>query len=230
MKEKPDRRWISLLLAVFMIFTLTASTISSPNAALMGIDVSQYNGTIDWDRVAASGVAFSFVKAGSTNSGMDPAFVANVTGAKAAGIRTGVYLYSYATDVTSAVEEADLLLQWIAPYGITDPVAFDIENQENLDPETVTAICNAFCDTVAAAGYYPIVYTYRNFYARQLTTDLRYDTWIAQYNTSTCDISDCGIWQYSSEGRIPGIATSVDVNLMLKDYSSILQAAKEQKN
>ncbi|MBP5598037.1 MAG: glycoside hydrolase, partial [Pseudobutyrivibrio sp.] len=95
---------------------MTLSVSVTAKAAAAGIDVSKYQGAINWSAVAASGVSFTFIKAGSTNKGMDPYFVSNVQGAQAAGIRTGVYIYSYATTPEAAAAEAELLLQWIEPY------------------------------------------------------------------------------------------------------------------
>ncbi|MCR5715304.1 MAG: hypothetical protein K6G23_00465 [Lachnospiraceae bacterium] len=212
------------LLVGALVASLSVSTVTTSNAAVLGIDVSKYNGAIDWNAVASAGVAFTFIKAGSTNSGVDPQFVNNITNAQAAGIRTGVYIYSYAMSVEEAVNEANLLLEWIAPYGVNFPVAFDIESraQSALDPATITAMCNAFCDVINNAGYYPIVYTYKNFFKGHMTSDLRYDYWIAQYKSETCDIGGYSVWQYSSTGSIPGISGAVDLNWMVKDFSGVI--------
>ena len=104
-------RLTKTILALSLVAVLSLSSTVVVNAASLGIDVSKYQGGINWGAVPSSGVTYAFIKAGSTKSGVDPAFAANVTGAQAAGIRTGVYIYSYATSVEGAINEANLLLQ-----------------------------------------------------------------------------------------------------------------------
>lgn len=222
-KSQKPLRLMKTFLALALTAVLSFSTVATADAASLGIDVSRWQGAINWAAVPASGVTYTFIKVGSTNSGIDPYFAANVLGAQAAGIRTGVYLYSYATSVEAAINEAALVLQWIEGFNINFPVAFDIEDkvQAGLDANTVTAMCNAFCDVIASAGYQPIVYTGANFYRKHMTADLRYDIWIAQYADS-CDIPGNAIWQASCTGSIPGISGSVDINYMNKDYHSLI--------
>lgn len=217
------RTFFKSTIAISLAVSLFISAGIGTHAATLGIDVSKWNGGIDWRSVAASGVSYAFVKVGSTKSGIDPAFAANVTAAQANGIRTGVYIYSYATSVEAAINEANLVLQWIEGYNINFPIAFDIEDktQRGLDANTVTAMCNAFCDVIAAAGYHPIVYTYTNFHNGHITPHLRYDKWIAQYG-STCNVPGYSIWQSSQTGRIPGVPNNVDINYMAKDYHSLI--------
>ena len=134
---------------------MTARAVSPRGAIAQGVDVSKYNGNIDWKQVASAGMKFALIKAGSTNSGIDPNFDANIRGAQAVGIKTGVYIYSYATTPEEAIEEANLVLQWIAPYTVNFPVVFDIEDRchKNLSTEQLIAIINSFCMTIDAAGY-----------------------------------------------------------------------------
>lgn len=207
-------------LAVCMTF---ATPITADAAGAQGIDVSKYQGGINWGAVAQSGISYAFIKVGSTKSGVDPYFAANVQGAQAAGVRTGVYIYSYATSVEAAAQEAQLVLQWIEPYNINFPVAFDIEDsiQKGLDANTCTAMANAFCSTISAAGYTPILYTYTNFYKSHFTSALAYDKWIAQYSDHN-DIAGWAIWQNSSSGSVPGISGRVDMNIAAKDYTAFI--------
>ncbi|MCR5580243.1 MAG: hypothetical protein K6F66_01525 [Pseudobutyrivibrio sp.] len=209
-------------LAVCMILS---TPLSVSAAGAQGVDVSKYQGSINWAAVAQSGVSYTFIKVGSTKSGVDPYFAANVQGAQAVGIRTGVYIYSYATTVEAAVQEAQLVLQWIEPYNINFPVAFDIEDsvQKGLDANTCTAMANAFCGTIAAAGYTPILYTYTNFYKAHFTSGLAYDKWIAQYSDHN-DIAGWAIWQYTSGGAVAGINGRVDMNVAAKDYTAFIPA------
>lgn len=215
--------FIKTTFALFLAVTVSLMSTISVNAAALGIDVSKYQGSIDWGAVPASGVSYTFIKVGSTKSGIDPAFASNVAGAQAAGIRTGVYIYSYAASVEAAMYEANLVLQWIEGYNINFPIAFDIEDdiQKGLDANTVTAMCNAFCDVIASAGYHPLVYTGADFYRRHMTSNLRYDIWIAQYG-SACEIPGHAVWQASYQGSVAGVAGNVDINYMYKDYHNLI--------
>ncbi|MBR5649873.1 GH25 family lysozyme [Pseudobutyrivibrio sp.] len=210
----------ALVLAAVMTLSvpLTASA-----AGEQGIDVSKYQGAINWAAVAQSGISYTFIKVGSTKSGVDPYFAANVQGAQAAGIRTGVYIYSYATTVEAAAQEAQLVLQWIEGYNINFPVAFDIEDkvQKGLDANTCTQLANTFCSIIAQAGYTPILYTYTNFYKAHFTSALMYDKWIAQYADHN-DIAGWAIWQYSSGGAVPGVNGRCDMNIAAKDYTAFI--------
>ena len=212
--------------AIMMAICMTLSVPMTANATgAQGIDVSKYQHEINWGAVAQSGISYAFIKVGSTNSGIDPYFAANVQGAQAAGIRTGVYIYSYATSVEAAAMEAQLVLQWIEPYNINFPVAFDIEDnvQKGLDANTCTAMANTFCSIIASAGYTPLVYTYTNFYKWHFTSALAYDKWIAQYADHN-DTAGWTIWQYSSSGAVPGINGRVDMNIAAKDYGAYIPA------
>lgn len=208
-----------MLSAALIVSTpLTASA-----AGIQGIDVSKYQGGINWAAVAQSGITYTFIKVGSSNSGIDPYFAANVKGAQAAGIRTGVYIYSYATSVEAAIQEAQLVVQWIEGYNINFPVAFDIEDktQKGLDANTCTAMANAFASVINQAGYTPILYTYTNFYKSHFTSALACDKWIAQYADHN-DIAGWAIWQYSSGGAVPGVNGRVDMNVAVKDYTAFI--------
>lgn len=214
------KSFTALALAAVMTFSMP---ISAEAAGNQGVDVSKYQGNINWTAVAQSGVTYAFIKVGSTKSGIDPYFAKNVAGAQAAGIRTGVYIYSYATTVEAAAQEAQLVLQWIEPYSINFPVAFDIEDstQKGLDANTCTAIANTFCTIISQAGYTPLLYTYTNFYKTHFTSALVADKWIAQYADHN-DIAGWTIWQYSSSGAVPGIAGRVDMNVAAKDYTAFI--------
>lgn len=224
MKEAMKKsRFMKCLLSMILAVTLFASTPVSAQANVLGIDVSRYNGTIDWSQVAASGVTYAFIRVGTTKGGVDIKFHENVLNAQMNGIRTGVYIYSYAGSVAEAVNEAHLVLQWIENYNINFPVVYDIEDsvQKKLDPNTVTAMCNAFCDVIYSAGYYPMIYTGANFYRNYITPELRYDKWIAHY-AQACGIPGYDIWQASNTGKIPGVAGNVDIDYMVKDYRNII--------
>ena len=214
------------VLAIAMLGMMPVSEVRAVNAngaIARGIDVSKHNGAVNWSQVAASGIKFTFIKVGSTNSGIDPNFAANITGAQAAGLKTGVYIYSYATTPEQAANEANLVLQWIAPYTVNYPVVFDIEDkcQKNLSNQQLIDIVNAFCTVIDAAGYYPMVYSSKNMFAQRLST-VGWDKWVAQYN-DTCEYNNnvC-FWQYSSSGSVSGVNGRVDVNYQYKDFSSLI--------
>lgn len=200
-----------------------ARAVSSSGSIARGIDVSKHNGAVNWSQVAASGIQFAFIKAGSTNSGIDPQFAANITGAQAAGLKTGVYIYSYATTPEEAANEANLLLQWIAPYTVNYPVVFDIEDKchKNLSNQQLIDIINAFCTVIDGEGYYPMVYSSKNMFAQKLSI-VGWDKWVAQYNDSCEYNNNVCFWQYSSHGSVNGVSGRVDVNYQYKDYSSLI--------
>lgn len=197
--------------------------VTSSGSIAKGIDVSMHNGTVNWGQVANSGIAFTFIKVGSTKSGVDPQFAANITGAQAAGLKTGIYLYSYATTPEQAANEANLVLQWIEPYTVNYPIVFDIEDKchKNLSDQQLIDIINAFCTTIDAAGYYPMVYSNKNMFVQKLSIT-GWDKWVAQYN-DTCEYNNnvC-FWQYSSHGSVNGVGGRVDVNYQYKDYSNLI--------
>lgn len=230
MKIRKIRRGMKQIAALCAAATLMfvpvqqVHAIGASSSIARGIDVSKHNLAIDWSQVPSSGVSFVFVKAGSTNSGVDPYFDANMQGASAAGLRTGVYLYSYATTVEQAQNEANLLMQWISNYTISYPVVYDIEDpcHKNMSQEQLQALINTFCSTVEANGYHPVVYSSKNMFQNKIG-DIRYDKWVAQY-ADALQYEGASFWQNTSHGKVPGIPTRVDMNYQFKDYSSIIVA------
>lgn len=196
---------------------------------IKGIDVSKYQGQIDWPAVRADGVEFAMVRAGY---GMyahqkDPYFDQNVQGAQAAGVHVGAYHYSYAQSVEDARREAELFLSWIAPYSLDYPVAFDIEDgsQEGLSSETLTQIVEAFCGAVEAAGYYTMVYANKYWLQHKLIYDRikRWDIWLAHYAAVTDYDKEHGIWQCSSREQIAGISGNCDLDWSYRDYPALIR-------
>lgn len=220
------RKAWAVILTVAMLGMMPVSeahAVNANGAIARGIDVSKHNGAINWSQVAASGVQFTFIKVGSTNSGIDPQFAANITGAQAAELKTGVYIYSYATTPEQAANEANLVLQWIAPYTVNYPVVFDIEDKchKNLSNQQLIDIINAFCTVIDGAGYYPVVYSGKNMFAQKLS-NVGWDKWVAQYNDNCEYNNNVCFWQYSSNGSVNGVGGRVDVNYQYKDYSSLI--------
>lgn len=223
MCKKLSKSFLCLALIVSMaISPLTQMKVEA--APVTGIDVSVYQGDINWSAVKASGVQFAFVRVGTTKKGIDAKFAQNMAGANAAGIRTGVYIYSYATTVEAAAYEANLVLQSVQPYTVSFPIAIDIEDsvQKACTPDQLAAIANTFCSIIYSAGYYPIVYGSKNW----LTTRIGatgFDKWVAQYNTA-CEYPNPAVWQYTSSGSVAGINGRVDMNILYKDYNSYIIA------
>lgn len=193
----------------------------------MGIDVSKYQGKINWQKVAAEGVEFVFLRLGlrGYESGKlveDETFQANIKGATEHGIKVGVYFFSQAITVEEAVEEANFVLERIAPYNIECPVVFDVERvgsssarMNQLTPQERTDVTIAFLDTIEAAGYKSMFY--HNMETALLLLELErlkdYDRWFAYYGEELYYPYAYGVWQYSEKGRVNGISGDVDMNI-----------------
>lgn len=223
------KRFAKPCFALFLACIFSLMPVISPlavnatGAIATGVDVSKHNGAINWGAAAASGVSFAFIKVGSTNSGVDPQFASNITNAQNAGIRTGVYIYSYATNVEQAVNEANLVLNWINNYTVNFPVVYDVEDavHRGKSKEELAAMANAFCATIEAAGYHPMVYASKNWFTERIG-GIGYDKWVAQYNDS-CEYSgNVSFWQSTSSANINGFNSRVDFNYQYKDYSSLI--------
>lgn len=213
---------LALVLSCSAAPVTTSKAVGVESAIAVGIDVSKYQGTIDWNAVAAQGITFAFIKAGSAKGGVDPYFDYNMKAAAAAGLRTGVYIYSYATSVEGAVAEANWVLGMIDPYMVSFPVVYDIEDDVHkaLDPGTLSLMSNAFCTVIENAGYYPMVYSGRNFHRDRLP-GVAYDKWVAQYSAAL-EYDGASIWQATSKGALAGISGNVDMNYLFKDYTPLI--------
>lgn len=215
---------ILLTVAAAFLFMLTpVNKTEAEAAAVSGIDVSAYQGVINWNAVAASGVKFAMVRVGNTKYGLDKYFVQNVVGANAAGIRVGAYVYSYAMNPAEAAADAQLAVSAMGNLPISFPVAIDIEDpsQVNLSQAEQLAIVNTFCSVIYAAGYQPMVYSYKNWLATKLGVTA-WDHWVANYSGAMGFPGT--MWQYSSSGAVPGIAGNCDVNYVMKDYFTTIPA------
>lgn len=193
-----------------------------------GIDVSEYQGVIDWEAVAADGIDFAFLRVGyrgSTEGQLyaDEHFTSNLMAAREAGIECGVYFFSQATSVEEAQEEAALTLELLGGYPLEYPVAFDYEaapgtRAAEVDKDTVTQLTKAFCDAIRAGGYEVMIYGNR-YHLRDLDyfEVADYLVWLADYSDTPTYEHPLAIWQYASEGTVAGIDTNVDLNLDLRD-------------
>ena len=198
---------------------------------MKGIDVSKHQGKIDWKKVKNAGVEFAMIRAGygRYDNQKDSQFETNYAGAKAVGIPVGAYHYSYAKTVEQAKKEAKTFLAWIKGKTFEFPVAFDIEDnsQVNLGKQLISDIIRAFCETVEAAGYYVSVYANKDWLVNRIDDDCKkkYDTWLAEWRSGKPSYTGTyGLWQYTSDGSVSGINGRVDMNECYKDYPSIMKA------
>ena len=195
--------------------------------SVLGIDVSYWQGgTIDWQQVKAAGVEFAMIRAGWRGSEQgvlaeDDYAQINYAGATAAGIKVGAYFFSQAVSVTEAVEEANFLLDIIKDWRLEMPVVYDWEfvsadsRTGKVSARTLTDCTKAFCNTVALAGYEPMVYfnkdqSFERLYLNELT---QYGFWLAQYDTVLNYPYKIDMWQYTETGAVPGIPGDVDINV-----------------
>lgn len=191
---------------------------------MQGIDVSKWNGDIDWSKVKKAGVEFVLISCGTSQSSID-SFEKNYKEAKNNGIMVGVYRYSYAKTEESAVKEAQSLLNNIKGKQLEFPIVIDIEDSSltKLSRQEKTDIVKAFCEEIENAGYYAMYYCNLNWLNSHLYKDQlsKYDLWLAQWNVTEPSV-ECGIWQMYDNGEIDGISGNVDMNMSFKDYPSIM--------
>lgn len=191
---------------------------------LWGIDVSKYQGNINWRKVAAAGVKFAMLRVVSTNKEglyVDPTFEQNYKGAKENGIPVGVYLFTYAQNEAEQNEELRLMFETLKGKTLEYPVALDVEdvNTASIGKDKLTALTKRGLDIIAQTGYKPILYTGTNYKANYLdmTKLASYDLWLADCRTSYNGKGKSQMWQYSQE-NIAGINGKCDVNYCYKKY------------
>lgn len=216
-----------------------------------GIDVSYHNGTLDWSTIKAAGVDFAILRAAYRGYGTegtlvrDAKFAEYMQGAMSQGIPVGAYIYSQAITTAEAVQEANYILNIVRGYSLDLPIVFDYEfagvktgrldsawSSGKLNKSKMTDIALAFCDTIKNAGYDAMVYANKTFLSKNLDHEVienaGYDVWLAHYTTNTNYTGDYKIWQYTSSGRIPGIANKVfDCNFM---YSGTISMSLKISN
>lgn len=210
---------------------------------MKGIDVSQHNGNIDYDKVKANGIDFVIIRIAYGQRAVDPKAIENIEGAINAGIPFGVYTYSYALNTASATNEANLVIETLAPYKdkITYPVVIDMEDADHYKArygmpsnETLVDICKTECDIFKDNGYTPMIYASKSWFDNQLNSDTLkdIDKWIAWWKTGADEQFDhetYTIWQYTSNGTVDGINGRVDMNIGYKDYSEGKEIEVETK-
>ncbi|HEX3076769.1 MAG TPA: GH25 family lysozyme [Lachnospiraceae bacterium] len=191
---------------------------------ITGIDVSKWQGAIQWDLVPSAGIEFAMIRSSFGSENVDPMFEANYQGAKENGISVGVYHYSYATTIEKAATEVQFLIDTLDGKQFEYPICIDIEDkcQSSLDMETLTDIVLVYLNGLEDAGYYPMIYSSKKWFTTKLddTRLAEYDHWLAQWGTSITYPGKVDIWQYTSSGSVSGIAGRVDMNTSFVDYKT----------
>lgn len=196
----------------------------------LGIDVSHYQGDIDWEKVKAAGIEFVFVRLGYRGYGedgilkLDTNFEKNIQGARAAGLDVGVYFFAQAVNEKEAIEEAEFVLEALIEYDLQMPVVYDPESilheearTDDVTGEQFTKNTKAFCETIEKSGYEAMVYCNMLWQAFELDLEelADYPIWYADYETYPQTPYHFDIWQYSSEGAVDGIQGNVDLNIQM---------------
>ena len=230
---------LSFLACATMLFVSSVTVFASGPVIHRGIDVSEWQGYIDWSRVKSSGIEFAMIRCGWSTGidgpEIDQRFYENVRNAKAAGMPIGVYHYSYARTVDEARQEAEHCLDIIRRCDCTFeyPIVFDIEEEDKKwilgatggDRRIITDMVKAFCSRIEQAGYYASFYANPNWLNNYMYSDELlsiYDFWLAHWGVGEPS-RKCGIWQYTSEGSVPGINGNVDLDYAYKDYPSVMR-------
>ena len=213
-----------------VMYTFGGDGALSQSSGNRGIDVSKYQGNIDWGAVAASGINFAIIRVGyrGSSSGaliQDPNFKKNISGATKAGIKVGLYFFTQAVNEAEAVEEASMAMSLASGYKVTYPIFIDTERASDgrangLSKSARTAVVKAFCQTIRNGGYKAGVYASKSWYANQLNASALngYCIWVAQYNSSCTYSEKYDMWQYSSKGSVSGIKGNVDMNISYTGY------------
>ncbi len=203
------------------------------SVSYLGVDLSKYNGDVDFGALKESGIDFVMLRLGSRGYGsgqimLDEKFEENIKKATGAGLEIGVYFFSQAITEQEAVEESNFIIQTLANYKITYPIAFDMEYVQNdkaridaLSREDKTTVAKAFLENTKVAGYKPMIYGTKEWLIKHidLTKLTDYDIWLSQQK----DIPDYPykfqMWQYTLEGKASGVDGDVNLNISFVDYS-----------
>ncbi len=207
--------------------------LNGKKSSFRGIDVSSYQKNIDWEKVAAAGVDFAMIRSGSRGYGsgkivLDERCEDNMRGCSENGIKIGLYYESQAVNVLEAVEEANYCLASINGHHIEYPLVFvseavvnDSFRTENLTKEELTAIAKAFCDTVRAYGFTPMIGATKKQLALKMDLSVLsdYDIWLFDTDETSVFPYRYNMWQYSETGEVDGIDGYVDLDISFTDYS-----------
>ncbi|WP_081779895.1 GH25 family lysozyme [Butyrivibrio proteoclasticus] len=222
---------------------VSASNVGENTSVTYGIDVSRFQGTINWEQVAGTGIDFAMIRVGYRDAKTgeikaDSNAKYNMQEAEKYGIKIGAYFFSTAISSDEAVEEANWVTSYIAQYPITYPVGYNCEGfdnassrQVNMSQDDRSAVAMAFLGQIYSAGYTPIFYASQGELAGDAkwntsTIEQKYKIWIAWYNQDTSSIAkgpaysgQCAMWQYTNQGTVAGISGKVDVDVAYFGYN-----------
>lgn len=198
---------------------------------MTGIDVSSYQGKIDWKAVKEDGIEFVMIRCGFRDALTgelfdDPMFEENVEGALKQGLQVGVYFFSAACNQEELFEEANFVIDRIKPYAITMPVAYDMELFQgdqgriiDLSPNEKTQLVLTFCEKIKKAGADPMIYGNESWLTQQIVYEeiQEIPIWYAAYRDVPNTQIDFKMWQYSEQGSVNGISGPVDMNILFTD-------------
>ncbi len=201
---------------------------------LKGIDVSTYQGIINWEKAKADGIQFAILRASYGTKSIDAQFKRNADECTRLNIPFGAYLYSYARNVEEAKLEVQNFINTIKPYKLSYPAIVDMEDADSYKRKngvsyaTCVDICEVECLALEKAGYYAMIYANLDWLKNKINNSRldRFDKWVAQWNSSCSYNKAYGIWQYTSSGKIAGINGNVDMNKSYKDYPNIINGMK----
>ncbi len=192
----------------------------------IGLDLSEWQGTVDFDKIKEAGVEFLILRVGGTKGikgdyFLDGKFIENITKANELGIPVGIYFYSYANSKEKALKDAKWIYDQIKPYKVDLPIAFDWENwsfynEFNLSFWSLTDMANSFLDYFKERGYEGVLYGSKN-YLEQIWLDTDYPIWLAHYAKSTSYKGNYHYWQLCNNGHIDGINADVDIDIRYKN-------------
>lgn len=194
---------------------------------LRGIDVSEHQGRINWD-AAKEQIDYAILRVGygdNIEGQDDKQFARNVEECVRLGIPFGVYIYSYATSIEQAKNEAEHVLRLVQGYKLDYPIYLDLEDGPttgSLSNGEIANIAKTFCDIIEENGYYVGIYANTYWFNNKLTDSVfnRWVKWVAQYASSCTYAGSYDMWQYASDASVNGISGNVDVNYCYKDYPS----------
>lgn len=193
---------------------------------MIGIDVSEMNGYIDWKKVADSGIKFAFIRVGGrfSVSGSiynDSRFSYNISQAKSYGIKVGVYFFTQAINTNEAIEEARFTINKIRSYILDLPIVIDTESVDgggrhsSISVESRTEVVKAFCEEIIKNGFAPMIYASTSWLDNKLNMSKlsKFKVWVAQWASSVSYKGSYNCWQYTSTGRVNGINGNVDMDI-----------------
>ena len=196
----------------------------------LGIDVSKWNGSVNWTAVKNAGVSYAIIRCGyrgATTGSLieDSTYKTNIKGAINAGIKVGVYFFSQAVTEGEAIEEASMCLSLVKGYRISYPIFIDVESATNgrangLSSDSRTKVISAFCKTIQNGGYTAGIYANKTWLTSKFNVGSlnNYKIWLAQYASAPTYKGKYDLWQYTSKGTINGVSGKVDLNISYLGY------------